>query len=187
MREGRRKVRSPMSRRTQRFCAAAFTALAVCAVVPALAQTARRPTPREAIEHHLTPLTTVTRELNLTDTERAAVADVDERAEAQAAEMVEAEHRHHARAVSAGARRIELLAQVLRARVETLRAEAQAAERERAVVEATARRTQARAALERVAEARIALDRGEGATSAWTLPTPDGDAGVAASDAGGAR
>ena len=95
----------------------------MCAVAPALAQS-RRPTPREAIERNITPVTAAARELTLTDAERAALADITDRAEAWAAEMVEAEHHRDPGAVRARARRIELLARVLRARVEALRANA---------------------------------------------------------------
>ncbi len=112
------------------------------------------------------------------------MADITDRAEAWAAEMVEAEHHRDPGAVRARARRIELLARVLRARVEALRANATAAERERAVVASTERRTQARAALERAAEERLVLERGDEAVSTYALPPPDADASVArASDA----
>jgi hypothetical protein len=137
----------------------------------------RRATPHEAIERNLAPLTTAARELHLTDAERAQAADVFDRAEACAAEMVEAErHADHA-AIRARTRRVELLVRLLRARVEALRAEAVAAERERAALSADERRTQARATLERAAERRIALERTDG-VSAFTLPPPDPDAGA---------
>lgn len=167
-----------MHRLSKSLRAAAFAAFAVCAVAPALAQS-RRPTPREAIERNITPVTAAARELTLTDAERAAVADITDRAETWAAEMVEAEHHRDPGAVRARARRIELLARVLRARVEALRANATAAERERAVVASTERRTQARAALERAAEERLVLERGDEAVSTYALPPPDADASVA--------
>lgn len=155
--------------------------LAALAAAPAFAQ-ARRPTPHEAIERNLGPMSTALRELSLTDAERAQVADVVDRAEAWAAEMVEAEHHRDQGAVQARARRMERLALVLRARVDAMRAEAQAAERERAVVASAERRTQARAALERAAEQRLALER-SGAVSTYDLPPPDLDASPASTDA----
>jgi len=151
-------------------------ALAVAFAHGALGQS-RRATPHEAIERNLAPLTAAARDLRLTDAERAQAADVFDRAEACAAEMVEAErHADHA-AIRARTRRVELLVRLLRARVEALRAEAAAAERERAALSADDRRTQARAALERAAERRIALDRADG-VSAFTLPPPEADAGA---------
>lgn len=168
-----------MSRFSKSLRAATFAAIAVCAVAPALAQS-RRPTPREAIERNLEPVTTALRELSITDAERATLADLSARAEAWAAEMVEAEHHRDHGAVRARAHHIELLARVLRARVEAMRAGAIAAERERAVVAASERRAQARAELERVAEQRLSLARGEAAVSTYALPPPDVDAARAA-------
>ncbi|MFO0646749.1 MAG: hypothetical protein U0326_10960 [Polyangiales bacterium] len=157
-----------MHRLSKSLRAAAFAAFAVCAVAPALAQS-RRPTPREAIERNITPVTAAARELTLTDAERAAVADITDRAETWAAEMVEAEHHRDPGAVRARARRIELLARVLRARVEALRANATAAERERAVVASTERRTQARAALEH-AEERLPVPNAATRPPTYALP-----------------
>lgn len=163
-----------MSRAPAAACALAL--LAALGLGEALAQS-RRPTPREAIERNLAPLTAAARDLRLTDDERARTADVTDRGEAAAAEMVEAErHGDHA-AVRARARRVELLARLLRSRVEALRAESAAAERERAALTADERRAQARAALERAAERRVALDRADG-VSAFALPPPDVDAGA---------
>lgn len=167
-----------MFRLSKSLRVAAFVAFAL----PVYAQT-RRPTPREAIERNIAPVTAAARDLSLTDAERAAVADVTDRAETWAAEMVEAEHHRDPQAVRARARRIELLARVLRARVEALRANATAAERERAVVASTERRTQARAALERIAEQRLVLERGDDAVSTYALPPPDSDASATATDA----
>jgi membrane-bound lytic murein transglycosylase len=171
-----------MPRLSKSLRVALFLALSVCVVAPAIAQS-RRPTPREAIERNIAPLTAVVRELALSDAERAAVSDVTDRAEAWAAEMVEAEHHRDPSAVRARARRIELLARVVRARVEALRANATAAERERAVVSSNERRTQARASLERAAEERLVLERGDDAVSTYTLPPPDSDASARAADA----
>jgi hypothetical protein len=170
-----------MSRFSKSLRAATFAAFAVGIVAPAFAQS-RRPTPREAIERNLEPVSAALRELSPTDAERATLADVTARAEAWAAEMVEAEHHRDHGAARARAQHIELLARVLRARVEALRADAIAAERERLVVAASEHRAQARAALERVAEQRLWLERGEAAVSTYTLPLPDVDA-ARASDA----
>jgi hypothetical protein len=140
----------------------------------------RRPTPRETIERNLMPIATTVRALQLTDSEREHTADVLERAEIAAAEIVEAERRGDHAAVRARTRRIDLLSRLLRARVEALRLEATAAERERAVLQAEDRRTQARASLERAAEQRTALERTDG-VSAFTLPPAEPDAGTSPS------
>lgn len=145
----------------------------------------RRPTPREAIERHLAPLTTAARELQLSDDERGQSADVIDRAEAAAAEMVEAERRGDHAAIRARTQRITLLARLLRARVEALRAETAATERERTALSGDERRIQARAALERAAERRVAIDRTDG-VSAFALPPPEPEAG-APSAAGASR
>jgi Spy/CpxP family protein refolding chaperone len=147
----------------------------------------RRPTPHEAIESNIAPIATALRELNVTDAERAHLNDIIERSEMWAADMVQAQHRRDDNTVRDRRRRIELLATVLRARIDSLRAENHAAERERALVAALERRTQARATLERVTERRMILDRGEEAVSTFVLPSPDTDAGVRSNASGGAR
>jgi Spy/CpxP family protein refolding chaperone len=146
----------------------------------------RRPTPHEAIESNVAPIATTLRELNVTEAERAQLNDILERAELWAADMVQAQHRRDDNTVRDRRRRIEILATVLRARLDSLRAENHAAERERALVAALERRTQARAALERVTERRMILDRGEEAVSTYVLPSPSPDAGVRTNPSAGA-
>lgn len=166
-----------MPRALSRLCV-----VLVLLAVPVAAQS-RRPTPGEAITRNLAPVTQAIDALHLTDDERNVVADVLTRAETCAAEMVEAERHADHVAVQARVRRMELLARLLRARVDAARAEAAAGERERALVEADGRRTQSRAALERVAEQRIALDRPV-AVSSFTRPEePDAAPANAPADA----
>ena len=64
-----------MSRFSKSLRAATFAAFAVGIVAPAFAQS-RRPTPREAIERNLEPVSAALRELSPTDAERATLADV---------------------------------------------------------------------------------------------------------------
>ena len=139
------------------------------------AQTPARPTPREAMDRALTPLREVTVALALTDDERTRVRDVSDRAEAWAAELVEAEHHRDLRTAQARGRRIAWLARVLRARVDSMRAQASAAAALSATVALRGAVTERRAARDRASEALVAAER-QDVVSTRALPAPDVDA-----------
>lgn len=152
--------------------------LSMLALTAALgAQTPPRPTPREAMDRALTPLREATEALSLTDDERTRLRDVSDRAEAWAAELVEAEHHRDLRTVQARGRRIAWIARVLRARVEAMRAQAQAAEALTATVALRGAVAERRAARDRTSEALVAAER-QDAVSTRALPAPDVDASV---------
>lgn len=151
------------------------------------AQTPPRPTPREAMDRALTPLREATTALALTDEEQTRLRDVSDRAEAWAAEAVEAEHHRDLRTAQARERRIAWLARVLRARVEAMRARSRAAEATAATIALQGEVSERRAARDRASEALVAAERAT-TVSTRALPPPDADAGVAAASAdGGAR
>lgn len=141
------------------------------AQAPAPAQ-ARRPTPHQALDRALLPVRRALEEAQATDDERARVEDLVARAEQWAAELVEAEHHNQRPTAQARARRLELAARLLRGRLEALRAEAQAAEAQRAALAAETRRREAQALLERVTERRIDVDR-PSAVATVRLPPPE--------------
>jgi hypothetical protein len=139
-----------------------------------VAQTSVRPTPREAMDRALTPLREVSVALSLTDDERTRVRDVSDRAEAWAAELVEAEHHRDLRTAQARGRRIAWLARLLRARVESMRAQAGSGASLRATVALRSVVTERRAERDRASEALVAAERQ--AVSTRSLPAPDVDA-----------
>ncbi len=141
-----------------------------------VAQTSVRPTPREAMDRALTPLREVSVALSLTDDERTRVRDVNDRAEAWAAELVEAEHHRDLRTAQARGRRIAWLARLLRARVESMRAQAGSGAALSATVALRGVVTERRAERDRASEALIAAERQ--AVSTRSLPAPDVDASV---------
>lgn len=141
----------------------ASLALACLCLAPAPAWSAapapRIPTPHERLDRALTPVQRVLDELRVTPEERASLSDVLQRGEALAAEQVESTQRaEHARAAAAE-RSIAILARWTRARIEAVRAERAATEREQRASDAEASARQARGALERAAERRLVLDR----------------------------
>ena len=121
--------------------------------------------------------TTLSFLIALTEEERTRVRDVSDRGEAWAAELVEAEHHRDLRGAQARGRRIAWLARVLRARVEAMRAQDQAAQALTATVALRAAVTERRAARDRASEALVAAER-QDAVSTRTLPAPDADASV---------
>lgn len=155
---------------------ATLSALAFTAALSA--QTPPRPTPREAMDRALTPLREATTALALSDDERTRVRDVSDRGEAWAAELVEAEHHRDLRTAQARGRRIAWLARVLRARVGSMRAQAQAAQALTATVALRGVVAERRAARDRASETLIAAER-QDAVSTRSLATPDVDAGAA--------
>jgi hypothetical protein len=150
-------------------------ALAAALAAPAVAH-AVRPTPHQLIDQALRPLHDQLGQLNATDAERRDVSDVLVRGEALAAELLEAQHNGATERAQSITHRIELLARLLRGRIEASRAEAQAGESERAALDAEAHRVQARAALERAAERRMALDREPPAAPPAQAPAASGAA-----------
>jgi hypothetical protein len=119
----------------------------------------RRPTPHQRLDAALAPVQRVLDELRINDGERRSLSDVLARGEALAADQVEARQRgEHSRAAGVE-RSIALLARVVRGRIEAMRAEALADERERTASESEAGARQARGALERAAERRMVAER----------------------------
>ena len=165
----------PMRGLPRRLIGVSLSMLAFSAALAA--QTPPRPTPREAMDRALTPLREATEALSLTDDERTRVRHVSDRGEAWAAELVEAEHHRDLRGAQARGRRIAWLARVLRARVEAMRAQAQAAQALTATVALRATVTERRAARDRASEALVAAER-QDAVSTRALPAPDADASV---------
>jgi hypothetical protein len=166
----------PMRGHPRRPIGATLSALAFTAALSA--QTPPRPTPREAMDRALTPLREATTALSLSDDERTRVQDVSDRGEAWAAELVEAEHHRDLRTAQARGRRIAWLARVLRARVESMRAQAQAAQALTATVALRGVVAERRAARDRASEALVAAER-QDAVSTRALAMPDVDAGAA--------
>jgi hypothetical protein len=140
----------------------------------------RRPTPHQRLDAALAPVLRALDELRASEAERRSVQDLLARAESLAAECVEQRQRgEHARAAAA-TRAMDMLARVVRGRIEALRAEAAADESERRASEGEALAVQARGALERATERRLlAAQRAERVSPR----TPDAP-GAAASGAG---
>ncbi len=130
---------------------------------PALAT---RPTPHQRLDEALRPVREQLEQVHATDTERHEVEDLLARAETLAADVVEAQQHNATDRAARLAHRMELLARVLRGRIEAQRAEGLAAAREAAALDADSRRVQSRAALERAAERRLDAERGSVASSA---------------------
>ncbi|MBL8678332.1 MAG: hypothetical protein JNK05_04160 [Myxococcales bacterium] len=139
----------------------ALAVLAGLAGAPAswAAAPVRRPTPHQRLDAALAPVQQVLDELRITEAERRSLSDALARGEELAAEQVESRQRgEHSRA-AATERAIAILARVVRGRIEAMRAETLADERERAASEAEASAQQARGALERAAERRMVAER----------------------------
>lgn len=147
-----------------------ITLLAVCLATGSAFAT--RPTPHQRLDAVLRPITEQLTQLQATDAERHDVADLTSRAEAIAADLVEAQQHAAPDRVTALTHRIELLARVVRGRIEAQRAEAQAMAREQAALDAEARRVQSRAALERAAERRLEIERGGALQTSSSSPAP---------------
>jgi hypothetical protein len=126
-----------------------------------------RPTPHQLIDQALRPIREQLAQLNATPAERREVADVLERGEALAAELLEAQRAGSTERSQSITRRIELLGRLVRGRIEASREEVQAVESERLALDTDARRVQARAALERAVERRLELER-----AAVAAPSP---------------
>jgi hypothetical protein len=154
---------TPLSMRTL-HASILVLALALFAT-PALAT---RPTPHQRLDAVLQPVHDQLEQLHATDAERHDVQDVLTRAEEVAADLVTAQQRGATDRVQVLTHRIELLARIVRGRIEAERVEVQATAREQAALDAEGRRVQSRAALERAAERRLDVERG--ATSGSSAP-----------------
>jgi hypothetical protein len=161
--------------------------LAISLVLATAPAFATRPTPHQRLDEALRPVQEQLEQVHATDAERHDVEDLMGRAESLAADLVEARQHNLPERAQRLEHRMELLARVVRGRIEAQRAEAQAATREAAALDADTRRVQARAALERAAERRLDAERSAGSSAAPSASPSPAPSGPATAPAGGAR
>ncbi|MDP3277999.1 MAG: hypothetical protein Q8Q09_22630 [Deltaproteobacteria bacterium] len=131
-----------------------------------------RPTPAQRLDTALGAVTEALTALHVTEPERASLQPLWVRAEAVAAEQVEAARRGETARERTAQRTIELLARVVRGQIEAMRAEAEADAAEQRASESSDRARVGQALVERAVERHMLATRAPAASTATTTATP---------------